>query len=156
MTETENLIFRPSPIHGLGGFAKKGLRQGARVVEYVGERVTVAESIERCRQGNQCIFRLTEETHLDGNVDWNPARFINHSCSPNCEAVLIAGRIWLVALRDIQPGEEVTFDYGYDLEDFRVYPCSCGAPDCAGYIVAEELRAGIRKPQTGMSFLAGT
>ncbi len=145
MTETEYLIFQPSTIHGLGGFAKKPLAQGTRVLEYLGERITVAESIERCRQGNQCIFRLNESTHLDGNVDWNPARWINHSCRPNCEAVLIEDRIWLVTLRDIQAGEEVTFDDGYELEDFRAYPCSCGAPECAGYIVAEELRAGLRK-----------
>ena len=145
MTETEYLFFQPSPIHGLGGFAKKPLPQGTRVVEYLGERITAAKSIERCRQGNHCIFRLNETTHLDGNVDWNPARFLNHSCMPNCEAVLMEERIWLVALRDIAAGEEVTFDYGYDLEDFRAYPCTCGAPECVGYIVAEELRPGLSK-----------
>jgi SET domain-containing protein len=149
MIETEFLIFQPSPIHGLGGFAKQALRQGARVVEYVGERITIAESIERCRQGNPCVFRLSEQTHLDGNVDWNPARFINHSCSPNCQAELIHGRIWLLAIRDIRAGEEVTFDYGYDLEDFRAYPCACGAAECAGYIVAEELRSGLRGSKQG-------
>jgi uncharacterized protein len=143
MIESEHLIFQQSPIHGMGGFAKVCLKEGARIIEYVGEHITIAESIERCRQGNYCIFGLTEEEHLDGNVDWNPARFINHSCAPNSEARLIEGRIWLIALREIKEGEEITFDYGYDLEDFRAHPCSCGAAGCAGYIVAEELRAGL-------------
>jgi hypothetical protein len=81
---------------------------------------------------------LSEEEHLDGNVDWNPARFINHSCDPNCEAMLEGGRIWLVARRNIEAGEEMTFNYGFDLEDYRNYPCRCKAPNCVGYIVAEE------------------
>jgi len=143
VTETAHLIFRPSPIHGLGGFAQSNLAKGTPVLEYVGERITSVESIERCRRGNPYIFRLSEESHLDGNVEWNPARFLNHSCSPNCEARLIDGRVWLVALRDIRAGEELTFDYGYDLEDFRNHPCHCGSPECAGYIVAEELRSSV-------------
>jgi SET domain-containing protein len=71
-------------------------------------------------------------------VDWNPARWLNHSCAPNCEADLDAGRIWIVALRDLTPGEELTFKYGYDLTDYRDFPCRCGAPACVGFIVVEE------------------
>jgi uncharacterized protein len=145
MTESEHLIFKASPIHGMGGFAKKDLKAGARIIEYVGERITIAESIERCSRENHCIFGLTEEEHLDGSVEWNPARFLNHCCSPNAEAQLAEGRIWIVALRDIASGEEVTFDYGYDLEDYRAHPCACGAAGCVGFIVGEELRAGIGK-----------
>lgn len=145
MFETVHLIFRPSPIHGTGGFVKTPLRQGQLVIEYVGERITKAQSIERCRLGNEYIFHLDEETDLDGKVEWNTARFLNHSCEPNCEAELIEGRIWIVALRNLKEGEEVTFDYGYDLEDYRHHPCCCGTPSCVGYIVSAELRQSIRK-----------
>jgi uncharacterized protein len=143
--ETAHLIFKPSLIHGTGGFARQDLARGMLVIEYVGVLVTRTEAIERCRQGNEYIFRLDEETDLDGNVEQNPARYLNHSCAPNCEAELIDGRIWVVALRDIKAGEEVTFDYGYDLEDYRQHPCRCGAPDCPGYIVSAELRDTVRR-----------
>ncbi|MBI5385654.1 MAG: SET domain-containing protein-lysine N-methyltransferase [Verrucomicrobia bacterium] len=141
--ETANLLFKPSVIHGTGGFAKHDLQQGTLVVEYIGTKITKQESIERCRAGNEYVFSLDEETDIDGNVDWNPARFLNHSCVPNCEAELIDGHIWIVALRDIKANEEITFDYGYDLEDFRKHPCRCGAAGCAGYIVASELRGSL-------------
>ncbi len=145
VSETAHLIFKPSPIHGTGGFARSDLACGTRVIEYVGRRISKHESIERCRGGNEYVFSVDEETDLDGNVEWNPARFLNHSCAPNCEAELIDGKIWIVALRDIRAGEEVTFDYGYDLEDYRAHPCACGAPECVGYIVAGELRNLVRK-----------
>ena len=78
-------------------------------------------------------------------VDDNPARYLNHSCQPNCEARLIRGGIWMVALRDIPAGEELTFNYGYDLTDWRSHPCRCGAADCVGYMVAEEFFPQIRR-----------
>lgn len=145
VTETEHLVFKPSPIHGTGSFARHDLVAGTWVVEYVGERISVPTSIERCRQGNESIFRLNAECHLDGNVDWNPARFINHSCAPNCQAEFIEGRIWLVALKSIRAGDEITFDYGYDLEDFRSHPCHCGARECCRFIVSEEFRDFVRE-----------
>jgi uncharacterized protein len=141
---TDHLVFKPSPIHGLGGFARADLPQGLLVIEYVGKRLSREETIEGCRQGNEYIFRLDEDTGLDGNVDWNPARFLNHSCAPNCEAELIDGKIWIVALRDIRCDEEITFDYGYDLEDYRQHPCHCGSPECVGCIVSAELREAVR------------
>jgi len=75
---------------------------------------------------NEYIFTLDDEHDLDGNVPWNPARLLNHSCAPNCEAELDEGRIWIIALRDIRAGEELTFNYGYDLENYREHPCRCG------------------------------
>ena len=136
--ETSLVEFKGSPIHGLGGFAKLAIGKGTRIVEYVGERISKSESLRRCEQNNEYIFALNEEQDLDGNVVWNPARYLNHSCAPNCEAELEDGRIWIVATRDIRAGEEITFNYGYDLVDYRDYPCRCGAPNCVGYIVAEE------------------
>jgi hypothetical protein len=89
-------------------------------------------------QFNRCGHGAGLFSPLDGNVPWNPARFLNHSCDPNCEAEPDGGRVWIVARRGIRAGEEITFNYGYDLQDYREHPCRCGAADCVGYIVAAE------------------
>ncbi len=146
--ETEWLVFKPSLIHGTGGFAKVDIPAGTWVIEYIGERIDKQESLRRCEQNNPYIFCLTDEHDLDGNVEWNPARLINHSCGPNCDAELQDGRIWLVATRVIRAGEEVTFNYGFDLTDYRDYPCHCGSPDCVGFIVAEDFFAHLRNLPT--------
>ncbi len=150
--DTEWLLFRPSPIHGMGAFARTNISQGTRLIEYVGECIDKQESLRRCEQNNEFIFTLNDTWDLDGKVPYNPARWINHSCSPNCDAEVIDDRIWIVANRDIRAGEEVTFNYGFDLEDYREYPCHCGAPDCVGYMVAQEFFDHVRK-QREMSFL---
>lgn len=136
--ETDVILFKHSPIHGLGGFAKATICRGTRIVEYIGERISKSESVRRCEQNNEYVFTLNEEQDLDGNVAWNPARLLNHSCSPNCEAEREDGHIWIVASRDIRVGEEITFNYAYDLVDYQDYPCQCGSPRCVGYMVAEE------------------
>ncbi len=139
------VVINPSPIHGTGGFARIDIASGTRILEYLGETITKAESLRRCERNNEYMFALDTAHDLDGNVPWNPARFLNHSCAPNCEAVLDTGRIWIVALRDIHVREELTFNYGYDLVDYRDHPCHCGAPKCVGYIVAEEFYEHIRR-----------
>jgi SET domain-containing protein len=143
--ETDLVIFKESSIHGLGGFAKTDLSKGAKIVEYVGEKIDKQESVRRCEANNVYIFSLNDEEDIDGNVDWNPARFLNHSCSPNCEAEFDEDHIWVIAARDIRAGEELTFNYGFDLENYRDYPCHCGAPNCVGYIVAEEFFDHLRR-----------
>jgi hypothetical protein len=142
---TDVIQIAPSPIHGMGGFAKSFLPAGGRVIEYIGDRITKAESALRCEAQNWFIFGLDDQFDLDGNVEKNQARFLNHSCDPNCEARCEDGRIWIVALRDIRPGEEVTFNYGYDLESYEEHPCRCGSANCANYIVAAELVPHLRK-----------
>ena len=141
----EWLVFRRSGIHGIGAFALVPIPSGTEVVEYVGERISKAESLRRCEADNQYIFHVNEESDLDGNVDWNLARYINHGCSPNCEAEMDGERILIKAIRDIPPGAEVTFNYGYDIEDYRDHPCRCGQPGCVGYIVAEEFFEQVRR-----------
>jgi hypothetical protein len=147
---TALLAFRPSSIHGMGGFAKMDLPRGTRVVEYLGQKITKAESLLRCEAGNTFIFALDDQFDLDGNLEANPARWLNHSCNPNCEAEFTDGRIWITARRDIAAGEEITFNYGYTLEEFREHLCQCGAPNCVGYILAEEffdcVKANPEKP----------
>ena len=137
----------PSPIHGLGCFARCGIPKGIRVIEYVGERIDKRESLRRCEADNPYIFSLTQEEDLDGNFEWNRARLLNHSCAPNCEAELVDGRIWLTTIREVVLGEELTFNYGFDLEAYRDYPCQCGSPGCVGFIIAEEFFPQIRRNQ---------
>ena len=127
-----------SPIHGRGAFALAAIPARTRVTEYVGRKISKADSLLQCERENSYIFALDDRFDLDGNVEWNPARFINHSCNPNCDAELIEGRIWVIARRPIAAGEEITFNYGYDLESYREHPCRCGATNCAGFILAEE------------------
>lgn len=118
-------------------FAARALAAGERVLEYVGERVGKAESRRRQRARRPVwIFELNRRQDLDGRVRGNPARFINHSCAPNCTVVAERGRVWIYAEREIAAGEELTFDYGYRLAAFLGHPCRCGAAGCAGYIVS--------------------
>jgi len=141
------VIVRESTIHGHGAYARVDILKGARFIEYVGPRLTKAQSLCELKAGNEYIFTVNDTWDIDGSVEWNRARFINHSCSPNCEAELGEddGRGWIYALRHIRAGEELTYNYGYDLEDWQDHPCECGAPDCLGFIVAEELIPEIRR-----------
>jgi uncharacterized protein len=139
------ILFKESSIHGMGAFAKTTIFKGTRVIEYTGEKITKQESLRRCEQNNWFIFGLDDEFDLDGAVGWNPARFLNHSCSPNCEAELIDGHIWIIACQDISPGVEITFNYGYDLVVYKEHPCHCGSPNCVGYILAEEFFPAIKR-----------
>ena len=134
----ERIEFRDSGIHGMGGFARCKIRKGTPLIEYVGEKITKAEAAKRVEADNPFIFSLDEEWDVDGDVTWNPARFLNHSCEPNAEAEIFGDQIWILALRDIRPGEEITFNYSYDLEKYEEHPCRCGSAKCVGYMVAEE------------------
>jgi len=132
--------FNESVIHGMGGFARCDIRAGTRIIEYVGERIGKEEAQRRCEDDNRFIFYIDETWDIDGSVEWNPARLINHSCVPNCETEVDTdeGRVWIQAIRDIKEGEELSFNYCYDVTDFRDHPCRCGATECVGFMVAEE------------------
>lgn len=149
------VLTRNSVIHGRGLYASQVIPEGTRVIEYLGERITKAESVrrealrlERLRRGrNGCvyIFTLNKRYDIDGSAASNVARLINHSCEPNCRSEIIRGRIWIIALREIPAGEELSFDYGYPLGEWRDHPCRCGKPSCAGFIVAKAQRKRLRK-----------
>jgi SET domain-containing protein len=144
-----------SGVHGYGLFARDFIPQGARIIEYVGERITKAEAERREEQrlsrlvagGDGCVyvFILNKRHDIDGNLARNAARRINHSCAPNCEAQNIRGRIWIVALRDIAPDEELNFDYGFSYSEWREHPCRCGAKECIGYIINSGQRWRVRR-----------
>ena len=139
---------RHSPIQGTGGFATRTIRKGTRIIEYLGERITQEESDrryddEKMGRHHTFLFALDSGTVIDAAVDGNEARFLNHSCDPNCEAVEQDDRIFIEAKRTIQPGEELVYDYSYAREDVEnikdaesLYICRCGSPKCRGTILA--------------------
>jgi SET domain-containing protein len=129
----------------MGLFAVNAIRSQSRVIEYVGNSIGSDEMIRRCAGGNSFIFALRNGEYIDGSADYNLARFINHSCEPNCEVRWEEDGIWIVALRDIAADHEITFNYAYDLEDYRRYPCKCGSPHCVGYMVAEPFFDHVRR-----------
>lgn len=129
----------PSGIAGTGLFATTDFAPGDEVIEYLGERIGKEESDRRCEAQNPYIFNIDEQWDLDGSVPTNPARFINHCCDPNCEAEQDEdGRIYIKARKPLRAGEELTFNYGYDLVDWEEHVCQCGASNCIGYMVADE------------------
>jgi hypothetical protein len=139
------VIFQPSRIHGLGGFAWTDLRKGRRIIEYIGPKISKAKGLDEEEKGNVYLFTLDQNHYIDGSVPWNPARFLNHSCSPNCESGIARGRIWIYALRRIHAGEELTYNYGHGLEGYEERPCNCGASTCVGFMVDEQYFATVRK-----------
>jgi SET domain-containing protein len=138
------ILIQRSTIQGFGLFAADEFAAGQRIVEYVGELISKSESIRRCSEGNHFIFYWNEDFDIDGSSESNLARFINHSCAPNCVVERVEGHLWVIAARPIASGEELTFNYGYDLVDYREHPCSCGEPDCVGYILAQEFHESVR------------
>lgn len=137
---------RRSRIHGRGLFARRDITPGTRLIQYVGRKIPKRESSELCLKQNPYIFTVNEQHDLDGRVSWNPARLINHSCEPNCDAEMDdRDRIWITSRRAVRRGEELTYNYGYDLKDFMNYPCRCGTPTCLGYMVGEELFPIVRQ-----------
>jgi uncharacterized protein len=125
-----------SRIAGRGLFTAQPIARGTRIIQYTGEKIPKAESDKRLAAGNVYIFQLNDRYDIDGKVLRNKARYINHSCDPNCVVQLTSGTIWIVARRDITAGEELTYNYGYELDDTPVHPCTCGAATCYGAILA--------------------
>ena len=128
-----------SPIAGLGLFAAQDIKPGTRILQYIGEKIPKDVSTQRLAQGNVYIFTFDDRYDIDGKILRNTARSINHSCDPNCEVNITTRAIWIVALRNIRDGEELTYNYGYAYEpdSYRDFPCHCGAKHCCGYILAK-------------------
>ncbi len=146
---------RNSDIHGTGVYAAKPIPTGKRVIEYLGEKIGKEESERRAnmqmehaeKTGDAAvyIFTLNKKWDIDGNVPWNTARLLNHSCAPNCEAWVEEKQIFLYSLRDVDTGEELTFDYGFDIENYEDHPCLCGNDNCVGYIVGRDHWPELKK-----------
>jgi SET domain-containing protein len=140
---SSSIEVRDSALHGLGVFATKRIKKGARVVEYLGERDSHAEADRRYDDKDESdnhtfLFIVDGRTVIDAGVDGNEARFINHGCDPNCESVIQERRVFIEAIRDIAPGEELTYDYQIQREAHDppnidvIFACRCGAASCRG------------------------
>jgi hypothetical protein len=137
-----------SSIHGSGVYATRDIAADELIIEYVGEFIDKEQSSKRstlqlersAKNGDAAvfIFNINSKWDLDGNVPWNTARLINHSCSPNCEAQSRGKKIFIHALRKIKQGEELTYDYGFDVECYEEHPCLCRRDGCVGYIVSRD------------------
>ena len=152
---------RRSKIQGRGAFAIATIRKGQRVDEYLGQRITHEEADRRYDDDegrhHTFLFVLDDDTVLDARYGGSDARFINHSCDPNCETVIERGHIYIKAIKTIQPETELTYDYRYEFQDdhgpddVRKYVCRCGSKKCRGTI----LRVPVYLRPTVKEWLAG-
>lgn len=144
--QTPFFEIRRSSVHGFGGFALRRIRRGTRIVEYLGERISVEEGNQRyddelSEHAHVLLFTVDEQTVIDGGVGGSEAKYFNHSCMPNCEAQIFGDRVFIVALRTIEPGEELAYDYHLDYDGeqddttLRRYACLCGTESCRGTIL---------------------
>jgi uncharacterized protein len=140
---------RRSGVHGKGVFALQDIPAGTRIIEYVGEVVTWPQAQKRHphdpRDPNHTFFFHVDDKHvIDAAVGGNAARWINHACEPNCKAEEEDGRIFIDALRDIAPGEELFYDYGLIIDERytpalkKQYECRCGSPRCRRTMLAKK------------------
>ena len=136
-----------SRIAGKGLFAAQDINKGTRIIQYIGARISKEESMRRLAEGNAYLFEFTERYDIDGKTLKNKARYINHSCDPNCETLQTQRAIWIIAVRDIKAGEELTYNYGYGIEEYEQYPCTCGAEHCCGYILHPRYWGMIEKKE---------
>lgn len=113
---------------GLGMFTEEALPKGACIIEYVGRPATAAEM--KANKGKY-LFWTSERTMIDGNIRENKARFINHSCRPNCEIDIRNKRIYVFAKRNIKAGEELNYDYDTEYFDMHIKPIGCLCQKCA-------------------------
>jgi len=143
-TARRRFVVRNSGIHGKGVFATTRIQAGTRLIEYKGERLTEAQVDKRYANDDNphtFLFALDGGMVIDATTGGNSARWINHSCAPNCEAVDDDNRIYIETLRAIRPGEELSYNYRIELEERhtpelkRLYQCRCGARGCRGTIL---------------------
>ena len=142
---------KKSKIHATGVFATEIIKKNTSIIEYIGEKILKSEGDKRSERrinkylnskstGSVYIFELNKKYDIDGAKSFNKARFINHSCNPNCEVDIIRGRIWISSIKQIQKGEELTYDYGYefDKDDYKDHICKCKSKNCIGYIISSD------------------
>ncbi|HKB52561.1 MAG TPA: SET domain-containing protein-lysine N-methyltransferase [Ramlibacter sp.] len=153
-TAARRIQVRRSGVHGKGVFAAQPIAEGETIIEYVGEVISWKEAQRRHPHDpgdpNHTFYFHVDDKHvIDAKHGGNSARWINHSCDPNCEADEEDGRVFIKALRNIQPGEELSYDYGLIIDEPYTaklkaeYPCRCGAKNCRGTLLAP--KRGQRK-----------
>jgi len=141
-------VVRHSPIHGTGVFAARDIAANEEIIEYAGRRITQAQADAEYPEddGHTFLYVLNDHWLIDAGVDGNDARWINHSCDPNCEVWLVESddgdpkkdRLVIESMRPIKAGEELTYDYGVAVDgpvtdaDRALWACKCGSPKCRG------------------------
>ena len=141
-----------SKIHGRGVIATRDIPAGEKLLEYVGEIITPGEADRRYpfdeeKPHHTFLFSVNNRKIIDASRKGNVARWINHSCDPNCEAIIEKGRVFIYSLRDIKKGEELAYDYWFVLDEPHtkkmkaLYPCRCGSKKCRGTILADRQKA---------------
>ena len=144
-------IVKNSKVHGHGIFATKNIKKNTKIIQYIGEKVTRSEGNKRSEKrikkylnsnktGSVYIFELNKNYDIDGSPNYNKARYINHSCSPNCEVDITNDEIWIQSIKNIRKGEELSYDYGYsfDKDDYKDHICKCGSKNCIGFIISSD------------------
>jgi SET domain-containing protein len=147
---------RRSVIQGRGAFAVRAIPKGTRIIEYTGERISHAEADKRyddeaMGRHHTFLFIATQRTVVDARKQGSEAKYINHACDPNCEAVIDGGRIFIESIKAIRAGQELTYDYSYGRDgtetpaDERRYACRCGSRKCRGSILEAKSSAPSAK-----------
>ncbi len=158
MTSTPSFEIRESAVSGKGAFAARDIAPREGIIEYLGERITHEEADRRYDDESMDVhhtflFTVSSRTVIDASHGGNEARFINHSCEPNCEAEIERGRVFIYSLREIAAGEEICYDYAYQRSgdeteaDEVLYQCLCGAAECRGSIMEplKDLKTRVAK-----------
>jgi len=159
----KRIAARRSPIHGNGVFALVDIPAKTELIEYLGKRLTHAQAdrlyANTSDTGHTFLFTLNDKYVLDANFDGNIARWINHSCAPNCRALLEEDadgdprkdRVLIESLRPLSVGEELTYDYGITLDERltprlkAIWACRCGAPKCIGTMLRPKRKPAKKK-----------
>ena len=158
-TKSQPFEIRRSRIQGRGAFATRSIRKGTKVIEYLGEPITHEEADRRYDDDDAkgrhhtFLFILNDDTVLDARTTRCDAKYLNHSCDPNCESVIEDDHIWIQSVKPIKPEDELVYDYqfefedDYEPEDIRYYACRCGTAKCRGTIlkVPAYLKSTVRK-----------
>jgi SET domain-containing protein len=143
---------KKSNIDNKGLYAAKNIKAGRKIINYKGKIITVKETEKNKKFDNDkaiYLFNLNSKYDLDGDFEYNTARLINHSCSPNCEVEGKGLKLWIFALRDIKKGEELSYDYGFGYDkDYKQFVCRCGARTCVGSLVREGSRWRIKRSKS--------
>ena len=142
---------KKSKIHGLGVFSTQNIKKNTKIIQYIGKKVTRAEGNIRSEKrlkkflnseedGSVYIFELNSKFDIDGSPLYNKARYINHSCNPNCEVDIYKNEIWISSIKNIKKGEELSYDYGFefDEDDFMDHKCKCGSKNCIGFVISSD------------------
>ena len=115
---------------GLGLFATKPIKRRAYIATYRGRRMTPEEADRLEARGSRYMFEVNKRVTIDGSPRWNVARYINHSCRPNADPMIRDRRIWIKAIRNIEAGDEITYDYGKDYFNAYIKPHGCRCDKC--------------------------